>query len=631
MRIIIRAYVTIRICIPLLVALVAPTFAGTEDLSDQLPPGKTLADLGLGERPFGPADRAVRLVEWASFPADYFCQQMGAHGDKLYFGIKRGEILEYALDGTPSILPFLDVATLRGAAFRDITSNSFSYGLRGFAIHPGYGTDNQLVYTLHTETNTGSADHYITANADFEYVLGEWDLSGGTPSMREVFRIGYPAPSIAHRAQNIGFNPQASPGDADYGNLYACFGDGTSGNAIIDFYGNSQDFSNITAAVIRIFPNDPSAQTDGELAGLGLKRSDNGKYSIPLDNPWVGTSGYAEELYAKGLRNPVSMNFAPDGSPMVGDVGEQAMEEINLIENGGNYGWCLREGTFAFTRSDQTTHDVLEASASLTWVPYGAANDPAYTILFRDKDGLNSSSDTVTRSGADDDGLVYPVAQFTHEGNRTSDGRSAVAAGQYYNGSWAEELEGLYVFGNFTKDTLFYIETKDIVNDDRPADVMRLPLIDENGDSISLQTIIGAERSNMRFGRDRYGNLYLVSKTNYKVYRFQGTPEIALSISSMELPADGKDYPLLSMTHPGPDSTLVYGLESSSDLSFTNVGTGFLEINAVINADATVERSYRYLTPFEDEAQQFFRPTVTGPLMLSVVDGSFENPPGTGN
>ena len=435
--------------VALLFAFMSAAFGGTEDLSDQLPPGKILADLGLGVRPFGPTNRTVRLVEWASLPTNStpaYCQQVASHGDKLYFSIKKGQILEYALDGTPSPQPFLDVATRRGASFVD-QDNSYDFGIRGFAFHPGYGVSNPLVYTMHRESNMGSADHNVTSGADSEFVLGEWDMSGGTPTMREVFRIGF-EPNNAHRAQNIGFNPVASPGDDDYGTIYCCFGDNTI-NGQIDVRNNGQDFSNIAASVIRIFPFDPSGQTDGELTALGLKRSSNGKYSIPLDNPWVGVSGYADELYAKGFRNPVTMNFAPDGSPMVGDVGELAMEEINLVVNGGNYGWSLREGTFAFTYSDQASHAVLEASDSLTWIPFGDTNDPAYIIYFRDKDGTNPTTNMVARSGIDDDGLVYPVAQYSHEGNNTAGsvpntGNSAIIAGQFYDGFWAEELEGLY-------------------------------------------------------------------------------------------------------------------------------------------------------------------------------------------
>ena len=104
--------------------------------------------------------------------------------------------------------------------------------------------------------------------------------------------------------------------------------------------------------------------------------------------------------------------------------------------------------------------------------------------------------ETPARSGVNDDGLIYPVAQFSHEGNNTTGseaGNSAIAAGQFYDGFWAEELEGLYIFGNFSMDTLYYIETADILNDNRPADVYRLPLIDGAGNSISLASIIGVD------------------------------------------------------------------------------------------------------------------------------------------
>lgn len=567
-----------------------------------------MADLGLGERPFGPANRAVRLIEWATLPAGppvSYCQQIAARGDMLYFAIKKGQILEYGLDGTPSAQPFLNVATLRGANFVD-QDNSYNYGIRGFAFHPAYVT-NQLVYTLHREMNTGTADLHIASGAHSEFVLAEWDMTGAVPTFREIFRIGFEEGN-AHRAQNIGFNPVALPSDADYGMLYCCFGDNTQ-NGTIDLRNNGQNFSNVAGSVIRIHPLSPSAYSNLELTGQGLKRAPNDRYSIPLDNPWVGQSGFAEELYAKGFRNPVTMNFAPNGAPMVGDVGELAMEEINLIENGGNYGWSLREGTFAFTMSNQTNGAVLDASDSLTWIPYGTINDPAYSIYFRDKDGTNPRTETPARSGINDDGLVYPVAQYSHEGNNTTgteSGNSAVIAGQYYDGFWAEELEGLYLFGDLALDTLYYMETKDLLNDNQPAEIFRLPLIDSAGDSITLASLIGEQRANMRFGRDSYGNVYLVSKTNFKIYRFQGSPEIDLSISSVELPADGKDYPLLKLTHPGPDSTLTYELESSSDLSFTDASAGFVE-STTTNTNGTVDRSYRYLTPIESEQKRFFR------------------------
>jgi glucose/arabinose dehydrogenase len=83
---------------------------------------------------------------------------------------------------------------------------------------------------------------------------------------------------------------------------------------------------------------------DGKLYwGLGSKE-DKG----PEDHPWSGSimrmnpDGTGLEVYAKGLRNPYGIGFAPDGKLWVTDNGVDdppTSDELNLIVQGGDYGY----------------------------------------------------------------------------------------------------------------------------------------------------------------------------------------------------------------------------------------------------------------------------------------------------
>jgi hypothetical protein len=606
-----------------LLVLCQSAMSATHFISDQMPEGTTLADFNLGERPLGPSERAVRLVELATLPGAGQVQQIVARETSLFVVLKEGRIWEYDLQGNVATEPFLDVDELR-EDFNDYSGWAASRGLRGFAFHPDYDT-NGLVYTIHKEDPDGSEPDYGTDYLDSEFVLAEWNfnqLIDGAPTFRQIFRIRFE--HHYHLAQQLGFNPVAQPGDPDYGLLYAGFGDNgtrTGGvqyesqiRNVSDVSNVGQNFETIQSGVIRIDPLDPSELSDSQLLANGRKRSVNGNFSIPLDNPFVGHSTYREELFAKGFRNPLTLSFSPAGAPVVADVGEQTVEEINVLVSGGNYGWPNREGTFLVAWADQTDGSPLGADASMRWMPAGDASDPAVTFYVRDKNQENLTVQTLARAGPHADSFAYPVFQFTHEGNNTNgqlNGLAAVVGGDFYTGFWAQELEGLYLFGNLSTDQIFYGATSELDAGTENAEIFELPLIDSNGDPIALAAIVGNIRANMRFGKDIYGNMYLASKTNGKLYRLQGRPKLTLASEPSEVVSEAEDsFFEFSFDRPPLDASASYTLEVSHNLTlgFTPAEPNdYSIVSTEPLADGRERIRLRYLDPVDPQQPRFFR------------------------
>lgn len=87
-----------------------------------------------------------------------------------------------------------------------------------------------------------------------------------------------------------------------------------------DPFKRGQDLTTLLGKVLRINPNDVNPQP---------------------------------EIYAYGFRNPWSLTFDQSGRGFIGDVGQDAFEEINLLQEGGNYGWSIKEGEL-YTSWDAT-------------------------------------------------------------------------------------------------------------------------------------------------------------------------------------------------------------------------------------------------------------------------------------
>ena len=160
--------------------------------------------------------------------------------------------------------------------------------------------------------------------------------------------------------------------------LYVGLGDGGSRG---DPRGHGQNRGTLLGTILRLDVSTPDA---------------TGGYAIPPDNPFVGVEGARAEIWAYGLRNPWRFSFDWEtGDLWAADVGQNSLEEVDLIERGLNYGWNIMEGDERFSRSGDTR------------------------------------------------GLEPPVAVYGRD-----DGCS-VTGGYVYRGSRLPSLYGAYVYGDF--------------------------------------------------------------------------------------------------------------------------------------------------------------------------------------
>jgi glucose/arabinose dehydrogenase len=303
-------------------------------------------------------------------------------------------------DGALAPTPFLDVSE------RLVTSSLLApeRGLLGLAFHPGFADPNhpgfQKLYTYTSEPVDGPADFTSTeplpagVGFDHQSVIAEWTVDAADPdrvdpaTRREILRIDQPQAN--HNGGALVFGPE--------GLLYVGLGDGGGADDQGPGHragGNAQDVGNVYGKILRLDVNGSNGV--------------NGRYGVPGDNPFVGADGL-DEVFAYGFRNPFRISFDHNtGALIAADVGQNDVEEIDLVLAGGNHGWRLKEGSFAFD-------------------PGGPGDDGAVT------------DDPVLIPP----GLIDPVAEYDH------DEGTAVIGGYVYRGNAIPKLAGRYVFGDLS-------------------------------------------------------------------------------------------------------------------------------------------------------------------------------------
>jgi hypothetical protein len=346
-------------------------------------------------------------------------------------------------------------------------------GLLGLAFDPNYQT-NGRVFTYQTErwtqpadfsTEPGNRDNCRQYDPKFiphpcQNVLTAWRVQDPADanttiipsSGRDLLRID--KPEFNHNAGSVQFGPD--------GMLYLSVGDGGFGDDQGPGHlrgGNAQSLAPLVVLgkILRIDPNGSD--------------SANGQYGIPPDNPFVGTRG-ADEIWAYGLRNPYRISFDPlTGKLWTADTGQDNVEEVDLIHRGGNYGWRHQEGTFRF-------HPGSPSSPEDSFVTHGHVSN-----------------------------VIDPFAEYDHTGPDGSVNGEAAIGGYVYRGSAVPELEGHYVFGDYSHEADEGVPSGRLFEVVRAGNAAhRVRIIPVDGERDLPLFILG-------FGTSDAGDLYVLGNT----------------------------------------------------------------------------------------------------------------------
>lgn len=290
-------------------------------------------------------------------------------GDSRLFAAEQDGIIKIInSDGSVNSTPFLDIDTR-------VNSSGSEQGLLGLAFHPNYATNGY--FFVNYINNSGNT------------VVSRFSRDSSNPSIAdpnsELIILSFSQPFSNHNGGELQFGPD--------GYLYISSGDGGSGG---DPQDNGQDLGTFLGKILRIDVNNSTTSNP---------------YDIPADNPFVGTAGANEEIWAYGLRNPWKFSFdRSNGDIWIADVGQDAFEEINNAPGsaaGLNYGWRCYEGSATYNTT-----------------------------------GCPSSSS-----------LTFPVAEYGNHNIYCS-----ITGGYRYRGSEFPNFNGLYFFADVCTQEVGFIE-----------------------------------------------------------------------------------------------------------------------------------------------------------------------------
>lgn len=402
----------------------------------------------------------------------------------------------YRLDASNRLSLYLNFAEL----FPHAAYNRLESGFIGFTFHPEFAT-NGLMYTVHGERAAGNPaapdfvpPGFTAADATHHNVITEWqtkDPASNTweGTRRELLRVAHVVMNLTHPMGAVEFNPTAKPGAEDYGLLYTSGSDlgfSNGGGPHAQNPSQTQRLDSVIGAILRFDPRSPS-QTKG-VKGLG-------DYTVPPTNRFAadGDPKTLGEIYAYGFRNAHRLSWdMSDGTLFATDIGMNHIEEVNIVRNGGNYGWMKREGIW-----------------ENGMVRPGGRLDQLFALPADVLDGRVK------------DEFVYPVAMYDH------DEGVAITGGFTYDGR-IPALRGKFVFGDINRGRIFASDTAALKKADdgipqtvAPIEEIQLYMRDGSGNRVDVtfkelvDTTLGVNnltRADLHISRTADGELFITSR-----------------------------------------------------------------------------------------------------------------------
>jgi uncharacterized repeat protein (TIGR03806 family) len=277
-----------------------------------------------GDAPSGTVSVALQraFTGLPNFTQPIAMLQEPGNSARWYVVQKTGSVRVF--NNTANVSATSEFINIAGRLNSNPSSSNDERGLLGMAFHPNYPTDPR-VYLFYTGTH--STLGLVDRVSQFRLAAGGTVLD--TASEIELLNVDDPEDN--HNGGNIAFGPD--------GFLYIGIGDGGGGNDQHGAIGNGQLLTTLLGKMLRI---DIAAATVAQ------------PYAIPPSNPFAvnprctGGTGTMScpEIFAYGFRNPWRWSFdRVSGQLWLNDVGQGALEEVDLVTLGGNYGWRCREGT----------------------------------------------------------------------------------------------------------------------------------------------------------------------------------------------------------------------------------------------------------------------------------------------